>query len=274
MHIFAEINNGKVGNFRHQIMKKAFRVMGLAAADLLIAVSLASCSGKTEDKGSSEDSVSTDPAEQAVMVESATEVSSFASTDLATYNLRGKVMSVEGTFQNPDDADENGFLNYTISFDKDGKLLIDNQRNFNSKTSKEERDAQGRLIMIHHEPDEEFGAETTYTFGYENGRLSVEGNEWMGELFGTSESTYFYDVEGNEVKTVCKGNSDEIEFTYTSTFAIKEKDEKGNWTKRIIHNVDVEKAPDMDEQTGEIVEGKPATTKYDRIEVRKIKYYE
>ena len=51
-------------------------------------------------------------------------------------------------------------------------------------------------------------------------------------------------------------------------------DEKGNWTKRIIHNVDVEKAPDMDEQTGEIVEGKPVTTKYDRIEVRKIKYYE
>ena len=270
MHIFAEIKNGRVGNFRHLIMKKEFRVKGLAAAALLTAVSLASCTGKTECKGSSEDSVST----ETVLAESATEASKFASADLATYNLYGRVMSVEGTFQNPDDADDNGFLNYTISFDKDGKLLIDNQRNYNSKTSKEERDAQGRLIMIHHDPDEEFGAETTYTFGYENGRLSVERNEWMGELFGTSESTYFYDAEGHGVKTVCKGNSDEIEFTYTSTYAIKEKDEKGNWTKRIIHNVDVEKAPEMDEQTGEIVEGKPATIQYDRIEVRKIKYYE
>lgn len=231
---------------------------------LLAASTLASCSKKSEANESGKDSAKV----EAATTEAKAEVS-FASPDLALYNLNGLVKSVSGSYCNSDKdgkETEGQFMEYSIAFDKDGVLQTDDVRNYNIKTSQSERDAEGRLTKIHHEPDEDFGADTSYEFGYKEGRLVSSLNEWMGEISGGSSATYTYDEEGNVVKVVTKGDSDGISFTYTYTYTIKEKDAKGNWTKRLVYYEEEESSGDAGE--------KLSVSQYYRMETRKIQYFE
>lgn len=245
---------------------------------MLLAVGIfASCTKKSEANESGKDSAATvEVASQDAGAE-AKALPSFASPDLALYNLRGSVKSISGSFC---ESDKNGkeipesFLGYSITFDKDGVLQLDDERYYNIKTSQSERDAKGYLTKIHHEPDESYGGEVTYEFVYKDDRLVSSSDEWLGEISGGSDATYTYDGKGNLIKTVREGGSDGIKFTYTTTFTIKEKDDKGNWTKRHVSYEEVEIEDEYDEKTGDVKEGKPSKNLHYRMESRKIQYFE
>ncbi len=235
---------------------------------LVVVGTFASCSKKSDANESGKDSAQV----EATVTESKVQAS-FASPDLALYNLNGLVKSVNGSYciADKDGKEEEGqFMDYSVTFDKDGVLQTDDVRNYNIKTSQSERDAEGRLTKIHHEPDEEFGGETTYEFSYKDGRLASFLNSWMGEIGGGSTATYTYDEEGNLIKVVSEGGSDGISFTYTSTYTIKEKDAKGNWTKRLIYYDEEE----IQEESDDAVGVKPTISQYYRMETRKIEYFE
>ena len=149
-----------------------------------------------------------------------------AQSDLATFDLKGKVSSCTWTNQGN---------SYTYSFNAAGRWTGVNGKALSAAQITVERDSKGRISSYSKEIDcFPFNCSYSYTYNTAGKVATFSDNDpEMGEV-----TTYSYDTNGRVIKETHKREltemgSEETEYeTFTYTYTYLASDAKGNWTKR------------------------------------------
>lgn len=149
-----------------------------------------------------------------------------AQSDLATFDLKGKVSSCTWTNQGN---------SYTYSFNATGRWTGVNGKTLSAAKITVERDSKGR-ISSYIEEIEEYYYSQSRTFKYNTaGKVATmhEENPEVDDI-----ATYTYDTNGRITKEthkigITELGAEETQYeTTTTTYTYLASDAKGNWTKR------------------------------------------
>lgn len=161
---------------------------------------------------------------------SSSNLSAFVSSDLKLNDLRGKVKSVIGHY---DETNEND--GYEYGFSQSGTWT-----NVGTQTLKQyynsepvQRNAKGQLIRLC-SGDMGLVERTEYTY---NAQGFVTKKSIDYGMDGSSIETYTYDANGDVVKkacTECTDSEGSDKTTSTVNYTILNRDSKGNWTRRKV----------------------------------------
>lgn len=207
-------------------MKKNF--IGLLICILMLAL-ICSCSGK----GNSGQSDSADITEQEEEI--VEEISLPLTSDMIMFGLDAPAEKVTFKYK---DAEEPYI---TVEFDEQGMIKVPSD-------IKIKRDKLGRIIkyekFVGHDSEDNF----EYTFSYVKDSSKLAGYT-SGSIGGYSETTFYYDSNGNLTggKTDSCFEGEEETYEDTNKYTIRKRDSQGNWTERVaetesIENYEVENA--------------------------------
>jgi len=242
--------------------------MKALAFTLLTGALLISSCGQKADKALRPDSTAAN--DTTVTAESKTD---FASPDLQMHGLKGQVKQVSTTEY---ESDKNGKQDFErnktlLTFDPQGHWTGNEKAQF--KTGNITRDKDGRISKLTYSylinKEEDYGYEYDYTYKYDAaGRLTTMGEEYVGELSGSFEYLFTYDQAGELISYTQNGGGDGVEVESAYTITVLDRDDKGNWTRRLKKEVcTTTEEYDEDGQTD-----KSTYTEY-VLQVRKIEYY-
>lgn len=230
------------------------------------AMMLAAC-GQKADKASPSDS--TTVKDTLVTTEAKTD---FASPDLQMHGLKGQVKQVSTTEY---ESDKNGKQDFErnktlLTFDPQGHWTGNENAQF--KTGNITRDKDGRISKLTYSylinKEEDYGYQYDYTYKYDAaGRLKAMGEEYVGELSGGFEYLFTYDDAGEVISYTQDGGGDGVEVESAYTITVLDRDDHGNWTRRLQKEVCTTEEYDND--------GQPDKSTYTEyvLQVRKIEYY-
>lgn len=144
--------------------------------------------------------------------------------ELGLHDLRGPVKKC--VWKNADTST-------TLTFDQNGKwTAVDGNKPWQD-FPKVKRDAKGRMVKMADEYDE-----TATEFVYdENGRVTKKSVKYMD---GGDETIYYYNADGDCIKTKYTYSDMEGQGETTLTYTILERDSQQNWVKRKDQNGTVE----------------------------------
>lgn len=176
--------------------------------------------------------------------------------DLTMFELQGNVSFCRIVYSS--DSEENDasqIITWIGAFTEKGLLSQCNRRIFETdakgevkqetETYKLERNEKGQLINIDLKDDQ-------FVYRY-NSDGTVAACDYLVPRYNYNENfAYQYDKEGRVVKRICSSNGSGDSSEWEKEIEYVEEDERGNWTKRLIH----------------VVGG------YDYIEERIIKYWD
>lgn len=241
--------------------------MKALAFTLLTGALLISSCGQKADKAPRPDSTAAN--DTTATAEAKTD---FASPDLQMHGLKGQVKQVSTTEY---ESDKNGKQDFErnktlLTFDPQGHWTGNENAQF--KTGNITRDKDGRISKLTYSylinKEEDYGYEYDYTYKYDAaGRLTTMGEEYVGELSGSFEYLFTYDDAGEVISYTQDGGGDGVDVESAYTITVLDRDDKGNWTRRLKKEVCTTEEYDAD--------GQPDKSTYTEyvLQVRKIEYY-
>ncbi len=235
---------------------------------LLVAAALmmGSCGQSSKNGG---DTDSTNVADSTVAEAAVAEQDSpYASPDLMTNGIYGKVTSVviKNYLSNSKQTKEGFLYEEQLAFNEKGEWIANEMARF--KKSGIKRDEQGRIISLAFSAGDNGAMSYTYGYSYEGNRVKTFTVDYEGELSGDNEQTFIYDAEGELAKVVTVGYSEGVKFDITYEYIVKERDSHNNWTKRYVRRVEVQTYDDEDDP------GTPDTIIEHQYQIRTLKYAE
>lgn len=199
----------------------------------ILLAALTACSTKSSDPNATAadstaiDTTLTEKADTTAVTKSEAQQETTA-PDLVTNGLKGHVKKM---VQYYDETDRS--FSWIITYTQDGTWATTNgvslKKFFNEGVK---RDAKGRIIALDRNVEETCETENdTYTYD-EQGRVKKETNS---NEFSTSSYTYSYNSEGEIISAKVKeSDAEESDASYTLTYKILQRDDHGNWTRRIV----------------------------------------
>lgn len=151
-----------------------------------------------------------------------------AQSDLATFDLKGKVSSCTWTNQGS---------SYTYSFNTAGRWTGVNGKALSAAQITVERDSKGRILSYSEEIEEYYYSQVR-TFKYDTAGKVASFHDENPEV--DDVATYTYDTNGRIIKETHKreviemGAEESVHDTYSYTYTYLASDPKGNWTKRKV----------------------------------------
>ena len=137
---------------------------------------------------------------------------------------------------------ERGFERHKtlLTFDPQGHWTGNENAQF--KTGNITRDKDGRISKLTYSylinKEEDYGYQYDYTYKYDAaGRLKAMGEEYVGELSGGFEYLFTYDDAGEVISYTQDGGGDGVEVESTYTITVLDRDDHGNWTRRLQKEV-------------------------------------
>lgn len=150
----------------------------------------------------------------------------FVSSDLKMNDLRGKVKSISGYY---DETDQSNV--YKFSFSQSGTwTYIGTQTLKQFYNGAVQRNAKGQIIRLYSE-DMDMVEDIKYTYNTQ-GFVSKRSLDYG--MDGSSIETFTYDANGDVVKKVSTEGSNKT----TENYTILARDSKGNWTRRKVVSSD------------------------------------